>query len=90
MFTTTNLRILRHKYGISLKELARHCHFSYQYLSQLDLGQINRTQRNEAKLDAAVEAVIASRKAKLVELEHSYQTCRGQLLYTLEVEADEL
>lgn len=85
---TTKLRILRHQYGISLKELERYCHYSYQYLSDLDLGKIRRTPKNENTLNTAMTALIASRREQLTALERAYQTCCGQLLQAMEVEAD--
>lgn len=90
MFTTTQFRILRHKHGISLKELECYCSFSAQYLSRLDLGQVKRTRKNEKELSKAFEAIIAARKARAVELEKSYCAVQGRLLQTLEVDSDEL
>lgn len=90
MITTTNLRILRLKYGVSLMELERHCTFSNQYLSRLELGEANRTPYNEEVLGAAIVSLIKSRKEALAGLEQCFEVHRGHLLETLEVEADEL
>lgn len=90
MVTTTRLRVMRLKYGISLMELEQHCCFSNQYLSMLDFGRVKSTQNNEKILDAAIAEIIAARKQSLEGLEQSFETYRGHLLETLEVEADEL
>lgn len=89
MVTTTRLRILRMKYGISLLELEKHCSFSNQYLSMLELGRANSTHNNEHVLDTAISALIESRKEALAGLEQCFEAHRGHLLETLEVEADE-
>lgn len=89
MFTTTQLRILRHKHGISLKELECYCSFSAQYLSRLDLGQVKRTRKNEQALSEALEAIIVARKASALALEKSYQAVQGRLLQRMEVDSDE-
>lgn len=89
MVTTTRLRILRLKFGISLLELEKHCSFSNQYLSLLELGRANSTRNNEKALDAAIAALIESRKEDIAGLEQCFEEHRGHLLETLEVEADE-
>ena len=81
MVTTTQLRILRRRHHISLKELHHHSGFSGQYSS---------TPRNGQALDHAFRAVIAARKAALEQLELEYEAHKGNLLQPLEVEADEL
>lgn len=90
MVTTTHLRMIRLKYGITLLELEQHCGFSNQYLSLLELGKANRTPRNEQILDRALNEVLALRTEKLAELRQTYQMYQGRFLETLEVDADEL
>lgn len=90
MVITTNLRIMRLRYGISLVELERYHAFSNQYLSKLELGEANRTPYNEAVVEEAITLMIASRKQALAGLEHFFEAHRGHLLETLEVESDEL
>lgn len=90
MVITTQLRILRRRHHISLKELHYHSGFSGQYISQLELGRYSSTPRNEQALDHAFRAVIAARKAALEQLEQEYDAHEGNLLRLLEVEADEL
>lgn len=89
MGTTTWLRAMRLKYGISLTELEKYGAFSNQYLSLLELGNANRTHNNEKALDAAIASLIKSRKAALADLEQCFEAHRGHLLETLEVESDE-
>ena len=88
MVTTTRLRILRLKYGISLRDLEKRCSFSNQYLSMLELGRVSSTSNNELALDRAIAALIESRKEALGDLERYYAAHRGHLLETLEVESD--
>lgn len=88
MITTTRLRILRLKHGVSLLELERHCSFSNQYLSVLELGKARRTPYNEKVIGAAIAAIIESRKEDIARLEQSFETHCGHLLDTLEVEAE--
>ena len=82
MVTTTYLRTLRLKHRISLLELEKHCSFSNQYLSMLELGKARGTPGNEEALCAAFVSLIQARKKELVH--------RGKLLETMEVDADEL
>lgn len=88
MITTTNLRNMRLKYGISLMDLEKCCTFSNQYLSRLELGLANRTSYNEKILDAAIVALIESRREALDDLEQYFVAHRGLLLETLEVESE--
>lgn len=89
MGTTTRLRAMRLKYGISLMELEKYGSFSNQYLSLLELGNANRTHKNETVLAAAIASLIKSRKEALADLERCFEEHRGHLLETLEVESDE-
>jgi len=86
MITTTRLRALRLKHGVSLMELERHCSFSNQYLSRLELGAAKQTPYNEKVVGAALTAIIESRKNCVAGLEQSVELHRGHLLDTLEVE----
>ncbi len=90
MVTTTYLRTLRLKHRISLLELEKHCSFSNQYLSMLELGKARGTPGNEEALCAAVASLIQARKDALVDLEKSLELHRGKLLEAMEVDADEL
>ena len=90
MVTTTQLRVMRLKYGISLMELEQYCRFSNQYLSRLDFGLVRSTASNEQVLEEALTQIIAARRQSLDGLVKSFETHRGHLLETLEVEADEL
>jgi len=90
MFTTTRLRILRRRHNITLKELQQHCGLSLQYINRLELGLSGQTLYNEQTLERAFNALIATRRAALQELECEYAVYKGNLLRPLEVETDEL
>ena len=90
MVTTTRLRILRLKYRIPLSELQKYCGFSYQYISQLELGNTGRTVRNERALSKAMKEVISNRRTAEDRLEQEFLTFSEQLLKPMEVESDEL
>ncbi len=80
MESQTNLRVLRHRYHISVAELASHASLSKQYISRAELGEITATVRLEAQLSAALEAVIFKRQSELRALEQDYMTHKGNLL----------
>ncbi len=86
----TNLRRLRHRYGMSLTELARAAGLSNQYISWAELGKTAATPTLEARLSCAVEKIIALRRENAAGLEQDYLACRGELLRSVEVESDEL
>lgn len=76
----TNLRGLRQRHKISLRELAVCSKLSRQYISRAELGQITATSCLEKQMASALEAVIRDRKEKLRELEADYIKKRGDLL----------
>ena len=76
----TNLRALRHRYGIYLPELSAASGLSIQYLSRAELGKIPPTPRLEERMGAAVAAVILQRSIRLASLERSYAARKGRLL----------
>lgn len=76
----TNLRALRHRYGLSLAELEAASGLSNQYLSRAELGQLSATERLEKQLASAIESVISDRKAELQALEKDYMAFKGLLL----------
>ena len=85
----TNLRVLRRRHHISLKELAIHAELSNQYISQAELGYIRATERLERQMEAAVAALIARRENDLLALKTDYETYRGRLLRPAEDMDDE-
>ncbi len=89
MSRKTNLRALRHRYGISLPELSAVSGLSSQYISRAELGETSPTARLEEKLGAAVDAVIVQRSVRLASLERSYAVRKGRLLQPEEVDSDE-
>ena len=76
----THLRALRHRYHVSVTELASHAGLSKQYISRAELGEIAVTARLESQMSVALEAVIFKRKAELQALERDYITYKGNLL----------
>lgn len=86
----TRLRAIRLKYNISLLELERHSGVSNQYLSALELGNIRRTENNEAVLSCAMSEVLRTRKSSLAGAEQVLRRYQGHLLEPVEVENDEL
>lgn len=90
METTTNLRVLRHRYGLSLTELEAVSRLSNQYISRAELGEIAVTARLENQLESAVEEIIARREAALKSFKTDFQHYRGRLLRPAEdMEHDE-
>lgn len=76
----TNLRVMRDRYHITLTELGKAADMPNQYVSRAELGQITATWRLEARLSAALESIIASRKRNAEALEADYQREKGRLL----------
>ncbi len=89
MTRKTNLRALRHRYGIPLSELSAVSGLSCQYISRAELGESTPTALMEEKLSAAMEAVIVQRSLHLTSLERSFAACKGRLLQREEGKTDE-
>lgn len=85
----TNLRALRHQYGISLPKLSAASGLSIQYINQAELGQIAPTPRLEEQLKTALSTIIIQRKEGLGSLERSFAACKGRLLQPEGGEPDE-
>lgn len=90
MVTTTCLRVLRLRHGISLAELARNAGVSNQLISRLELAGVHSTPHQEQRVAEALKELILQRRAALAELEKDFLADKGRLLEPLEVEADEL
>lgn len=90
MCITTRLRALRLKYGISLTELAKQVGVSNQHISRMELGDVPRSEHKEQLAAAALNGVIAARRASLVGLEQEYQSSKGRLLMPMEGNDHEL
>ena len=84
MKTTTNLRALRHRCGLSLTELEAASGLSNQYISRAELGEIATTARLEKQLESALEEIIAKRESALQSFKSDFQRCRGRLLRPVE------
>ena len=67
----TNLRVLRHRHGVQLTELAD---------SRAELGLIPPTPRLERQLLSALEVVISHRASTAQALERELEPLRGRLL----------
>ncbi len=76
----TNLRGLRQRHKISLRELAVSSKLSTQYISRAELGQIAATPGLEKQMASALEAVIRNREERLRELKADYMTKKDALL----------
>ncbi len=84
MKAKTNLRVLRHRHGLRLKELETASGLSNQYISQAELGHIQPTSCLERQMESAVEAVIVQREKDLTDLKKDYQIFKGRLLLPTE------
>ena len=59
MYIPTRLRVLRFRYGITLKTLASHMHISNQHLSRMELADIPPTEYHERLLCLGMERLLA-------------------------------
>lgn len=75
----TNLRYLRLKHGISLRELADAAGVSGQYMSRVELGQVIPSWTLEKKCEAALEQIALRRFEAAQALVRDRQTA-GLLL----------
>ena len=82
----TNLRRLRHRYGVGLPELARAAGLSNQFISRAELVKIAVTPLLEVQLSRALKRIIALRRENAAGLEQDYLACRGKLLLASEEE----
>ncbi len=80
MALQTNLRGLRQRHKISLRELAVSSKLSTQYISRAELGQIAATPGLEKQMISALETVIRDREERLRELKADYMTKKDALL----------
>lgn len=80
MNITTNLRVLRRRYGLSLADLKAVTGLSNQYISRAELGEIAATPRLEKQLESAVEEIILKRETALQSFKMDFQRYRGRLL----------
>lgn len=85
----TNLRRLRGRCHVSLLELEAASGLSNQYISCAELGKVPASQSLEARLDAAMEVIIADRKHELLLLEAGFLKYRGRLLEPAEEDENE-
>ncbi len=85
----TNLRRLRGRCHVSLRELEAASGLSNQYISKAELGAAPASRRLEGRLSSAMETIIANRKKELLVLEAEYLACRGRLLEPAEDERHE-
>ncbi len=84
MVLQTNLRALRHRYQLSLRELEAVSSLSNQYISRAELGQIQPTKRLEEQLESAVERIIVKRESTLRSFKRDFQSYKGRLLRPVE------
>ena len=89
MVTTTNLRILRLKYRITLNELAEAAGVSNQHLSYLERGETRASPEQQEKMAKAFAKLIEERDSSLYALSDDFIAYRDCLLTPMEVESDE-
>ena len=89
MNNTTNLRRLRGRCHVPLRELEAASGLSNQYISKAELGMVPASRRLEGRLSSAMENIIANRKKELLVLEEEYLACQGRLLEPAEDEQHE-
>ena len=86
MVSMTRIRYLRLKYRIPLIELSRISGVSWQRLSNLELGKVTATPRQEKRIAEAMEGYLSCVKEDLVDLELNFLIYKGHLYDLLEVE----
>ena len=74
------LRLLRHQYGITLKEFAEAAGVSSQYVSDIELGKYKVSKSNEYLIQKAFEKVISQRFLQTWRLSEAYVDTRHRLL----------
>lgn len=77
---TSVMRILRHKYCISLRELAEASELSVQYISIIELGAYPTTDNAKVQITEAFERIIEKRTEVLHDLTIDYEYYRDKLL----------
>lgn len=80
MIEMTNLRQLRLRHGITLSELAKATHVSFQQISRVELLQCPVSRELQLEYEAALERVITRRYDAVKSLEHDYRAIKGRLL----------
>lgn len=55
-------RILRRKYGITLRELAQYAGISSQYISSVELCQTTGSAASHKRIEKAMQAILESRQ----------------------------
>jgi len=93
MNKATIMRQLRHKYGITIRELAEAVGLSHQFVSDLELGKYtgryNYRQSGVPLMQKALESIIGNRAAQAQRLSEDFERNRHRLLDYME-EKDEL
>lgn len=80
MYIPTRLRVLRARYGISLRMLSACMHISNQQLSRMELLYIPPTAYHEQQLSLGIERLLAEWPEAPEGLKQYYETYRGRLL----------
>ena len=86
---TSIMRILRHKYNISLRELAVAAKISLQYISMIELGVCPATDSTKAIVVTAFDGIIVSRTNVLSEFITDYTQNQDRLLEFVDDAASE-
>ncbi len=74
------MRTLRHRYGISMGELAAQAGISQQRLSEIELEEGPPTPYREKLVAWGFQGVVRERQNRLTELQRELSEWEGQLL----------
>jgi len=85
------MRLLRHKYGISCRELVKACGLTTQRIYDIELNaNVELEAETKAKIKAGFAAVIAKRRLALTNFEQDYEAHQETLLDAVEETTYEL
>ena len=84
------MRILRRKYGISLRELAEVCNCSQQWVSAVELSTNPLTPAMAAKVRGGFEKLVEQHQNQLLQLSQDYERHKDTLLNPVEEIGNEL
>ena len=86
---TSIMRILRHKYNISLRELAEAAQLSLQYISIVELGAYTATDSTKTQIAEAFMRIVERRTEVLQDLTVDCEYYRDKLLDFVEPDTPE-
>jgi transcriptional regulator with XRE-family HTH domain len=80
MEKVTAIRLLRLRYGITLKEFAAAAGVSHQYISDVELGKYGRNEGCALLMQKAFEKIIEQKSGRVSEFTADYAGRRNRLL----------